>query len=366
MIPSKSIANIFQISVPLATLILVLVNPVNGGETLHVPQAFLTIQAAIDAAESGDTIVVADGVYTGPQNRDLNLGGKNVLIRSENGASACTIDCQGTYEEPYRAFIFENGESPAAALDGFTITGGSTLQGAILDEFNGGAILIRDSSPTIRNCVFTGNTAGCWGGAVYSGFSGSPMIENCIFDGNYAGDDGGGFFCWAGSSPTILNCVFISNSAVVTGGGISVFGGSILTIGNTTIVENEALHGSGLLFLNGSIITNSIIWGNTGGSQFEGNPIVEYCNVEDGYVGVGNMDELPLFQTDGYHLRRNSPCLGAGDPDFRPAPGETDIDGQPRVSGFRVDIGADEYGRSTSDLKWTPGPRASTTGLERP
>jgi len=61
---------------------------------LHVPDDFPTIQAAIDAAVNGDEVLVADGVYTGPGNRDLNFGGRLIIVRSENGAADCVIDCE--------------------------------------------------------------------------------------------------------------------------------------------------------------------------------------------------------------------------------------------------------------------------------
>jgi len=55
-----------------------------------------------------------------------------------------------------------------------------------------------------------------------------------------------------------------------------------------------------------------------------------------------------------FHLATNSPAINSGDPAFSPAPGETDMDGQPRSSGGRVDIGADEFGGVVSQLevKW--------------
>ena len=68
--------------------------------------------------------------------------------------------------------------------------------------------------------------------------------------------------------------------------------------------------------------------------------------VSDGDLdwGPGNIDQDPLFDIEnGYHILAPSPARDAGDPDFAAAPGQSDIDGQPRVFGSRVDMGADVY-----------------------
>jgi len=73
---------------------------------------------------------------------------------------------------------------------------------------------------------------------------------------------------------------------------------------------------------------------------------VSYCDVQGGWPGEGNIDEDPLFVDPGngnIHLLSQSPCIDRGDPDFQPGPGETDIDGDPRVINGRVDMGSDEY-----------------------
>jgi subtilisin family serine protease len=58
---------------------------------VHVPGQYPTIQEAIDAATTGGTVVIADGIYTGEGNRDLSFGGKAITVRSENGPENCII-----------------------------------------------------------------------------------------------------------------------------------------------------------------------------------------------------------------------------------------------------------------------------------
>ena len=117
---------------------------------------FPTIDAAIEAEEvvDGDVIELADGVFTGPNNRDLYFRGKAITVRSQSdNPKTCIIDCQ----EYARAFVFAYGEGPSSVLEAVTITRGYGS--------SGGGIYISSSSPTIRRCIFTGNRAGD-GGAI--------------------------------------------------------------------------------------------------------------------------------------------------------------------------------------------------------
>lgn len=77
-----------------------------GGE-IFVPGDYPTIQAAVNAAADGDTVTVADGVYRGEGNREINID-KNLTIRSAGGSGACIIDCEGTPEDSAAAFVMED------------------------------------------------------------------------------------------------------------------------------------------------------------------------------------------------------------------------------------------------------------------
>lgn len=335
-----------------------------------------TIQGAIDqaiAALDADTtgtlevsVIVADGTYTGPGNRDLNMFGRAITVTSVNGPEHTIIDAGGTPTEPYRGFVFESLEGRDSVLQGFTITGGDTLQGAVADQFNGGGVIIRSSSPTLRDIHFIDNNSGCWGGAVYSGDTGphggvaSPLLENCVFIGNTTDDDGGGFFTWGFSGqgtvsrPVIRNTVFFGNTAAVTGGGITSFGGADLVLENVTVVGNEALFGRDVN-IGQATIRDSILWSDEAdGVQIWSQLAVTHSIIKGGHEGEGNLDVDPLFAADGFHLRAGSPAIDAGH-GLRDL-GQLDVDGQPRLLGLRVDIGADEFARLPLDQE--PGGHA--------
>ena len=91
---------------------------------IYVPQDYGSIQEALTNSQEGATIIVRDGIYDGPNNRNLDFGGKSITLRSENGPENCIIDCEGAG----RGFIFEGSfEAPIGAdtiVDGFTIKNG--------------------------------------------------------------------------------------------------------------------------------------------------------------------------------------------------------------------------------------------------
>ncbi|MGB2807405.1 MAG: right-handed parallel beta-helix repeat-containing protein, partial [Sedimentisphaerales bacterium] len=153
----------------------------SAGRTIYVdddgPGDFNNIQAAINDANDGDTIIVADGTYTGDGNRDIDFLGKAITLRSESGPQNCIIDCEALG----RGFYFGRGEDANSILDGFTITNARAFVATIFCD---------DSSPTITNCNISGNWATEVGGIITGNYS-SPRISNCTIAGNSGGLAGG-------------------------------------------------------------------------------------------------------------------------------------------------------------------------------
>jgi pectin methylesterase-like acyl-CoA thioesterase len=241
----------------------------------HVPADFSTIQAAIDNANNGDTIIVDDGIYTGNGNCDIDFRGKAITVCSENGPENCIIDCNGTEGKLHTGFIFRSGEDVNAVLDGFTITNGYATDG-------GGIFCMHHSSPTITNCTISGNKSKGSGGGVCCMEGSNPTISNCSVIGNSSERDGGGISCMmSSSSPTITNCTISGNKSKYNGGGVFCMERSNPTISNCSITGNSSERDGGGIFCmqhSSPTITNCTISGNT--SKYNGSGVfcMDYSN----------------------------------------------------------------------------------------
>jgi len=109
----------------ISALTLLLFSSLSFAATITVPGDQSTIQAGIDAASDGDTVLVADGTYTGEGNKNLDFKGKAITVKSESGAENCIIDC----ENDGQGFYFHSGEGAGSLLSGFTITNGNAVYG---------------------------------------------------------------------------------------------------------------------------------------------------------------------------------------------------------------------------------------------
>jgi len=320
----------------------------NFGTTLT--DALKTIQKGIDVAEDGMTVSVADGTYN---ETNIDFKGKFITVKSQNGAQNCIIDCQSSG----RGFYFHSGETSNSVLDGFTIKNGQADVGGGIQFYMG--------SPIIQNCIIEDCKA-TEGGGIYCSSNSSPTIRNCIIRGNNASVSsgcGGGIVCYSNGSPTFINCLIVDNSAVY-GGGVHCYSSTLKMI-NCTIVNNSASRlGGGIFFMMSSkaTIANTIIWGNSatnGGNQGwidDAGTVVKLFNCcrsdnpTDGGGDHGPIEVDPIFappdfrdpSNKDFRLNPGSYCFDKGNRFLLPDGVTTDLDGNPRVSGINVDIGAYE------------------------
>lgn len=344
----------------------------SGGPAVPHP----TIQAAVDASEDGDTVLLSDGRFVGVGNRGVVVTGRNVEIRSRNGAEHTVIDCQGQG----RAFDFLG---PAVTEE--TLLRGITILNGNMMMFSGAVYCDESSRPTIEQCRFVGNRGGLGGALYYASdgtncafvrdclfiensafahagavFAEGVILERCRIERNEAGQRAGGIL--AGSDTAIRDSVFKGNRGVA-GGGV-VLAGLNVTISGCTFVGNDAGAGGAVYSLVGepqTLVENSVLWGNTAlygpqfyqGAFFQTNSTtLRYCVVEGGLDGLDGgpdyvffstfniIEDDPLLAADA-SLLADSPCVDTGDPSYVPAVNEGDIENQPRANGV-VDIGADE------------------------
>jgi len=239
------------------------VSSVRAQVTINVPADQPTIQGAINAAASGDTILVAPGTYS----EKINFGGKAIVVTSSGGPSVTTIHGGANGS----VVTFNTGETPSAQLSGFTI------QNGFQNGLSGGGISITGASPTITGNTITGNHAAQGIGIYVDG--GSPVIrDNLITGNNQAG---------AGSSG-------------LGGGGIAVSSGNPQIIGNTITNNSVSNGGSGggisIAYFSSPLIQGNLIQGNTaynngGGissSSYDSPVVVQNVIISNSSLGGGS------------------------------------------------------------------------------
>lgn len=318
-------------------------------------KAKLTVQAAIDTADmmgGGDVWVSAGGYIERITLKPCvhvfgGFSGTEESLQERNRRANETIldgDANG-------AVVLADRVSFNATIDGFTIRNGSqsgirlSNSSAFIsnnriikntNSSNGGGIASAGGSLIAGNEI-VGNTSSSYGGAMY--LAGGEIVTGNVIAGNHSTSAIGGIVCYS-PYPVITNNTIVSNTAQLLGVGV-------YRMSDTTSPTSEP----------GPIVSNNIIAHHYVGAAVPSNSVVgmklyNNCFYNPGGYGdyfgasedVGNFSADPLFRdlaASDYHLSVVSPCINAGRND---APGlpETDIDGEPRIEGGIVDIGADE------------------------
>jgi hypothetical protein len=252
------------ISLPASATVIV-VDHAGGGD-------YETIQEGIDAAAPGDTVLVLPGVYSGPQNRDIDCYGSAITVTSTLARDPVIVECDGLG----RGFVFQTGETAGTVLRGFEIT-----------HANGGGIVCHGASPTIRECVVELGQAGSGAGMDVTGAS-EPQIIDCFFLNNEAMGGGGGLRCSGSlSKPSIKGCVFKENAAGI-GGGIMSRDGACPVVERCAFEGNTADYSGGMRFEAGCArVTNCLfrqnhaVSGGAMGSGYYSTPTLRFVTCID-------------------------------------------------------------------------------------
>ena len=291
--------------------------------------AFHTVQAGVNAAVSSDEVRVAAGTYvesiTLKDGIKLLGGYSGVGEERDRRAFVTVLDGDGQ-----NVITAGNGITLSTVVDGFTITGG------------GNGIDCSNDSLTITN-----NTIQFCSCGVYCGGHANPQV----ISNNLSHNRAYGVYVNYYSSPLIANNTILGNQS----GGVSIWQNSSPVILNNTIVGNGISGGVLWRAVSSPTMINNVIAFNCAGLTdytHDGSPVYRNncvfgngTNYSDGLPpGDGDIPDDPRFASQAYgnmHILSDSPCIDAGD-DSVVQPAWKDFEGQDRILGAHVDVGADE------------------------
>lgn len=334
------------------------VTPDGNGDGTSWGCAYGNLEDALASGQAGaDEVWVAAGtyvpgnyfpqsyamsVYGGFEGWESSIAQRDVLanptiLSGEVGAPG--------HEDNRHLIIRISGSPEPRVLDGFVVTGGNSLD-------DGGGIRIVDGCVAIvRNCVIIDNQASSSGGGLYwkqSTGNGDLQITNCIFVDNWAQHGGGCYLQPESDDSHITNSTFYNNSATVQGGAIYSPWGQLtnsIVWGNTAPLDPQVAGGFTLISLD---VSHSLIEGSGGSGAL--------WDDEVGSDLGGNIDADPMFVDapgGNFRILLGSPALNTGD-NSTPYLPATDIDGNPRVTYFTVDMGAHENSEVASGIDDKP------------
>ncbi len=341
--------------------------------TINVPADQPTIQAGINAAANGDTVLVAPGTYS----ENINFSGKAITVKSSGGAAVTIIDGgnSGT------VVSFETGETNSSVLSGFTIQHGSGsgvytyFASPVIQEnriinntasFGGGLYILGASTGKIVRNTITGNNGGA-GGAIALFAAGNVLIEDNLIYKNNGGDEGGAIWMVNEADEIIVQNLMYGDVASSGTEFYSLIPQSTTgyrlinnTIVSTNVNADAAVVADGFN-TNAELINNLIIAPSTEMGLLcnpiytDGPPVVEfndafsatgtsYGGMCTGFAGSkGNIAEDPNFVSGtSFQLQTGSPAINAGTNSAPDLP-KKDFANKPRIVGGRIDIGALEY-----------------------
>jgi len=226
----------------------------------------------------------------------------------------------GAYSSTLNNCVLSNNVANSGGGICFGIANNSLISSNRAISYGGGVY-----SNVVNNCTLAHNYAEYGGAAAYS------TLNACFVIGNRAQNNGGGAY-----NSTANNSLITANTSTA---GTAFYGG---ILNSCTVVTNITPPTAGIAAVNGSAITNSIIYDNSGGNIINTKSMAYVCSIP--YIDTRGFTNAPLFVNEAggdFHLQSNSPCINSGNNTF--VSGTNDLDGNPRIQGGTVDLGAYEF-----------------------
>lgn len=240
---------------------------------------YKTLRKGIKETNSGGTLHVLDGTYTGPKNRNLEIK-KSISIIGQSQVNTI-INAKGldwifdVYGPGFNvlfskltlknAYIDYDGGAAIFSNEGSTVTVSECsfidnyVGHGLLNYYNGGAIYNEDGNLIVTDCLFNGNYASRHGGAIYSK-NGDVTVTDSIFKNNKARKDGGAIYNKKGNL-TVTGSKFKKNKG--RDGGAIYHENGALTVTDSLFKKNKARNVGGAIFNEGdATITDSTFNGN--------------------------------------------------------------------------------------------------------
>jgi predicted outer membrane repeat protein len=262
-----------------------------------------TIKNATGTVNNGGTVNIANGLYTGVNNTNININRNMIIVgQSSDGTiingntSTIFIIASGVNFNIFNLTLIntKSGNNGGGILNYGTLTLTNCKFINNTASNNGGAIYSGQEILPVNNCTFINNTASNNGGAI----SGGDTVNNCIFTNNTAGNN-----CGAMSGIIVTNYTFIHNTASSnTGGAIECSYGSNLNVINSTFINNTARSGGAICNFGTTEANFNRIIGNT---ATNGNDICSdlgSTNADNNWWGLnngpstGSIDGLTVFK----------------------------------------------------------------------
>jgi hypothetical protein len=370
---------------------------------INVPASQPSIQAGINAASPGDTVLVQPGRYVENidfKGKDIVVGSLFIATRDTSYISQTVIDAQ----KKNTVVVFKSGETSAAELGGFTLTNGKSLGNVTNQGDPGGGIFCKNASPYLHHLIVEGNFTDLQGGGMYLEKSNS-VIEYCVIRNNRGVIGAGGIELLDGNYE-VRNCILNENKGFAAGihclnstarifrillynnfsSEVFRISSSNVNIINSTIANQ---YGYSLqIFYSDVNIINSIFWNDSPQIRIsDGHPEMPISHVRIAFSDIkGGIDQIkvisdslyyennnikadPLFKniTKGdFTLSKGSPCIDSGIP-FYQINGTTIINfDKSEYKGLAPDIGYFESDYNSTHVKESIIPDLSLSNFPNP